>query len=85
MARINPLADQKPTVEPVQRMVGGRYGFAYHRFPIKGGITPLQALQAFASQHISDAVNRVGYFAALSGDDKVAPRPRMAFYSKENA
>jgi hypothetical protein len=26
-----------PIVEPVQRMVGGRFGWAIHRFPIAGG------------------------------------------------
>ena len=26
-------------VEPKQRWVGGRFGWAIHRFPIKGGIT----------------------------------------------
>jgi hypothetical protein len=26
-------------VEPEKRMVGGRYGYAIHRFPIKGGIS----------------------------------------------
>lgn len=30
-------------VEPVQRKVGGRFGFAFHRFPIKDGITPMKA------------------------------------------
>jgi len=27
-----------PRVEPVKRLVGGSYGWAIHRFPIKGGI-----------------------------------------------
>jgi len=26
-------------VEPKQRLVGGHFGWAIHRFPIKGGIT----------------------------------------------
>lgn len=33
----------RPTVEPVQRMCAGRFGFVGHRFPIKGGITPMKA------------------------------------------
>lgn len=37
-ARIATVAGQR-MVEPVKRMVGGRYGWAVHRFPIKGGIT----------------------------------------------
>ena len=28
-----------PRVEPVRRMVAGRFGWAVHRFPIKGGIS----------------------------------------------
>ena len=29
-------------IEPQKRMVGGRFGWARHRFPIKGGISWLQ-------------------------------------------
>lgn len=28
-----------PRVEPDKRLVGGSFGWAYHRFPIKGGIS----------------------------------------------
>lgn len=31
-------------VEPVKRLVGGRYGWAIHRFPIKGGISLQEVL-----------------------------------------
>lgn len=30
-------------VEPARRLVGGRFGWAVHRFPIKGGITMHEA------------------------------------------
>lgn len=32
-------AMDKKSVEPEQRWVGGRFGWANHRFPIKGGIS----------------------------------------------
>lgn len=32
-------------VEPQKRMVGGRYGRAIHRFEVKGGITPSEAIR----------------------------------------
>lgn len=31
-------------VEPEQRLVGGQYGLAVHRLPIKGGISRTQVL-----------------------------------------
>lgn len=31
-------------VEPVQRLVGGQFGWAFHRFPIKGGISGADVL-----------------------------------------
>lgn len=31
-------------VEPQKRMCGGSYGHAIHRFPIKGGISVIQAM-----------------------------------------
>lgn len=30
-------------VEPKQRLVGGKFGYAFHRYPIKGGISMLDA------------------------------------------
>ena len=39
-------------VEPVERMVGGKFGFAYHRFPIKNGITPMEAQQILLGRAI---------------------------------
>lgn len=36
--------------EPVKRMVGGRFGYATHRFPIKGGISLWTALAQDMSQ-----------------------------------
>lgn len=32
--------DDTPCVEPARRLCGGYFGWVYHRFPIKGGITP---------------------------------------------
>jgi hypothetical protein len=34
-----------PNVEPRQRWVGGGFGYAVHRFPIKGGITMADVLK----------------------------------------
>jgi hypothetical protein len=34
-----------PKVEPQKRWVGGSFGYAVHRFPIKGGITMAKVLQ----------------------------------------
>ena len=31
-------------VEPQQRLVGGRYGWAIHRYPIRGGLTVAEVL-----------------------------------------
>ena len=58
------LNDQK-TVEPIQRLVGGRFGFAFHRFPIKGGISPIRAHQIYMSQAITKAIARPSYFYRL--------------------
>lgn len=33
------LRDDRKRVEPEQRLVGGRFGWAIHRFPIKNGIS----------------------------------------------
>lgn len=54
-----------PSVEPVRRMVGGRYGWAFHRFPIKGGITPLKAMQILVAEDLQAAINRPSLFARL--------------------
>lgn len=48
-----------PCVEPVQRKVAGRFGFASHRFPIKGGITPREA----QIQTVRGAVSRAICFS----------------------
>lgn len=34
-----------PCVEPEPRLVGGRMGYAFHRFPIKGGIAPMTVVR----------------------------------------
>lgn len=54
-------------VEPVRRMVGGRFGWAFHRFPIKGGITPMHA----HSISIMETLARQSYFA--SKFQRIAP------------
>lgn len=36
--------DDDACVEPAKRMVNGRYGWAIHRFPIKGGKTMRQTV-----------------------------------------
>lgn len=57
-------------VEPVRRMVGGSYGWAVHRFPIRGGITWLEA----ARTSLTEEAARPSYFSRLlnkeSGDGK---------------
>lgn len=34
-----------PCVEPEPRLVGGRMGYAFHRFPIKGGVAPMTVMR----------------------------------------
>lgn len=38
------IFDGKKRVEPEPRMVGGSFGYAFHRFPIKGGISPADVM-----------------------------------------
>lgn len=48
-------------VEPVRRMVGGRFGWAVHRFPIRGGITWPEAMRI----SISEEIARPSFFSRL--------------------
>jgi len=57
----------KLTVEPKPRMVGGRWGYAFHRFPIKGGITPAEAIVREWADAINKAIGMPGYFNRLTG------------------
>lgn len=62
--------DHVPRVEPVKRWVGGRFGWAYHRFPIKGGISPAEVIKIEAKKWASDVAAmcvRPNYFARLAG------------------
>jgi hypothetical protein len=43
------------TVEPQRRLVGGRFGWAVHRFPIKGGITSLEAARISFAEGLARA------------------------------
>lgn len=45
------MFDQTKRVEPEQRLVGGRFGWAYHRFPIKGGISPREVMEKNIAAH----------------------------------
>lgn len=46
------LFDGRKRVEPKQRWVGGRFGWAIHRFPIKGGISLLDVIaQSITSEN----------------------------------
>jgi hypothetical protein len=64
MARAPLLTDlRERKVEPRKRMVGGRFGWAVHRFPIKGGIT---AMEAFCREAM-DGMSRPSYFAKRLG------------------
>lgn len=48
-------------VEPKKRMVGGRFGWAVHRFPIKGGVT----VAVMWSEELHEQAARCSYFACL--------------------
>lgn len=52
-------------VEPVQRMVGGRFGWAYHRFQIKGGITRMQASRITWAQRVIADADKAGFFTRM--------------------
>ena len=41
---VRTMFDCKKRVEPEQRMVGGSFGYAFHRFQIKGGISPADVI-----------------------------------------
>jgi len=56
------------TIEPDKRKVGGRFGWASHRFPIKNGISPREAL-------IRDAARRNPFLADLLAN---SPKPSNA-------
>ena len=67
----NVFGQNSPTVEPVRRMVGGRFGWAYHRFPIKGGITPRRAAQISWGEVLQEAASRPSFFARLLGKTQI--------------
>lgn len=58
------LLDQR-VVEPKKRMVGGHYGWAVHRFPIKGGRTMAETLMRDWAKKIETQAARPGYLAGL--------------------
>lgn len=49
-------------VEPEKRMVGGRYGWAVHRFPIKGGVT----LSVIWAEEIFNQAARPSFFSKMN-------------------
>ena len=51
-----------PCVEPKKRWVGGRYGWAAHRFAIKGGITRMDALARDMSEALYRKAREPSYF-----------------------
>lgn len=44
-------------VEPEKRWVGGQYGWAVHRFPIKGGITKQEMTRRMLMDSMYEAKN----------------------------
>lgn len=38
------FSNKNKCVEPEPRMVGGRFGYAFHRFQIKGGISLVEVM-----------------------------------------
>jgi|GEM_PF-4530745 len=44
-------------VEPEKRWVGGKYGWAVHRFPINGGITKREMTRRMLMDSMYDARN----------------------------
>ena len=44
-------------VEPEKRLVGGQYGWAIHRFPIKGGITKREMTRHMLMDSMYEAKN----------------------------
>lgn len=61
-----------PIYEPTPRMVAGSFGYARHRFPIKGGITLRQvmALQIKGQAGFMSALSKPSYFANRLGSAK---------------
>lgn len=50
-----------PCIEPKKRLVGGRYGWAVHRFPIKGGVTAF----FMCKEELRNGVRKPSYFGNL--------------------
>ena len=46
---------REKNTEPKQRLVGGRFGWAVHRFPIKGGISWVDIMLG-ARNHLFDRI-----------------------------
>lgn len=57
-------------VEPKKRMVGGRYGWAVHRFPIKGGRTVGETLMREWAQKLEAHCTSPSYLASFLGASK---------------
>jgi hypothetical protein len=63
-----PIDLQAPCVEPRKRLVGGKFGWAIHRFPIKGGISLQRAMSQSLAENLvrPNALNRMLLQVALS-------------------
>ena len=49
--------NENKCVEPEKRWVGGEYGWAVHRFPIKGGITKREMTRRMLMDSMYEARN----------------------------
>lgn len=67
------FSDGVRCVEPVKRMVGGRFGWAMHRFPIKGGLTTGETLAKDWAKALHAECMKRSYFFGLVGPGNNAP------------
>lgn len=58
-----PIRWDSRCVEPAKRMVGGRFGWAVHRFPIKGGKTMRETITKDWGAALSAAASRPSFLA----------------------
>lgn len=63
-----------PCVEPEQRMVGGKFGWADHRFPIKGGISRLAVLGKVMAETLYHESNKRGFMSGFLAREKTEER-----------
>ena len=74
-------------VEPVKRWVAGKFDWAVHRFPIKGGVSRAGIIGREMADSLYQAANRKGFLRRFIEriDDKHSPIVRVPNFSSVNS